>query len=520
MVDIQSFVLSLPSFVERSYFISPGIVSVIFKVIWSTFTFLVVTLLVQYGFASIGMKGEVKQKTIWQVQSDYTKIQSISNGRWGGMLLNLPSTRVILGFLFWLSIYAFELLFSLSIDNAYMTRYNGTDCVGRVDNLTSMTSSMWYNVARGGGGQAPATNSTLLRQLLNQKRAGNFALLGDGIFSISSGDAIFKKNQTINVARSGYNCNNNSTLYLKRTPENGVYKDLPSGAQQWGNFSTPTFNNITMNDVGNLVSGYLNLKNIYPSNRPDEPMTADNRTIYLLLISNPTNADIDINDAVYNSSVFLTECTLFYEYGQVTIAKDGYLNETNIGNSYRKVSDNTLDVEFVKTNIDTNIYQNKYFLSTIDFPDVFLNADYNKTYLDTLKLANNILSAHLLCGLDPNADLCTYNQEQIPVYISVLGTSMSFGYILVGVIFTVVSIAILFIFAIAMFTKEERKQWLLYSIDWRFTGYISKGSNMDQKEFKKYAMDTHVNNGSSVSQDIFEVNEDERLHSDTLLRKE
>jgi hypothetical protein len=517
MFDIQSFALSLPSFIEKSYFISPGVVSVVFKVIWSIFTFLLVTLLVQYGLASIGIK-DMKQKTIWQVQSDYTKVQSVSNGRWGGMLLNLSSIRVILGFFFWIFIYAFELLFSLSIDNAYMTRYNGTDCVGRVDNLTSMTSSMWYNGGRSAGG-SPAANSTLLRQLLNQKRAGNFALLGDGIFSVSSGDAMYKKNQVINVARSGFDCDTNHTLYLKRSAQNGVYKELSPGRFESGNFSTPNFGNISMSDLDTLVAGYVNLEIIYPQNETYPVTTVDNRPIYLFLISNPTNDFVDMNDAVYNSSVFLTECTLHYEYGQVTIAQDGYLNETNIGDSYIKVSDNKLDVEFVNSSIDGFVFGNKYFVSTLDFPDIFLNTDYNKTYLETLELSNNILSAHLLCGLDPYADLCTYNQEQIPVYISVLGTSMSFGYILIGVLFAVISILSLSAFAIAMFTKEERKRWLLYSIDWRFTGYIFKGDNMSHKEFKQYAQDTHVS-GSHVSQDVFEVSEDERLHSDTLLRKE
>ncbi|KAI8876387.1 hypothetical protein K501DRAFT_279455 [Backusella circina FSU 941] len=489
MVDIKSFSLSLPSFIERSYFISPGVVSVIFKVLWSFFTFLVVTLLIEYGLAAVGSKTETKQKSLWSFHSDYNQVQSIANGRWGGMLLNLPSLRVTLGFLFWISIYAFELLFSLSIDNAYITHYNGTSCVGRIDNVTAMSSTMWYKGATLTS-YAPPQNSTLLRQLLNQKRVGNIALFGDGIFGVSPADGIYKKDQAINVARIGFNCN--STTYLQRSAHGTIYSEPTPGIMEMYNISTPHYANISGYEIGELVTGYVTLRTI---DKHSLIRTGGNSSeIYLVLLSNPRSLLPDMNGIVYNSTVFLSECTLFYEYGSVTIIQEGHLNETNIAGSYKKVDNETVDTKYGDADVFHFLYGNPYFLSTFDFPDIFLNTEYNKTYPETLKIINNMIAAHVLSGLDPYADVCTFNQESVPIYFYVLGTRMSFGYIIIGVVFAVAVLLLLAAYAFTMFTKEERTQWLLYSKDSRFAGYISTGDNMNENTFKMNAKNIYINN--------------------------
>jgi hypothetical protein len=492
MFDIKSFALSLPSFIERSYFISPGVVNVIFKVLWSTFTFLVVTLLIEYGLAAVGSKRESKKKSLWRFHSEYNQVQSIANGRWGGMFLNLPSLRVALGFLFWISIYTCELLFSLSIDNAYITRYSGTSCVGRIDNVTAMSSTMWYKGATLMS-YAPPQNSTLLRQLLNQKRVGNIALLGDGIFGVSPNDGIYKKDQIINVARIGFNCN--STTYLQRSAHGTIYSEPTPGTIQMSNLTTPHYSNISALDIGELVTGYVTLRTIDKHGLIKSG--ANSSEIYLVLLSNPRSLLPDLNGIVYNSTVFLSECTLFYEYGSVTTLQEGHLNETNVAGTYKKVANETIDTKYSDADVFHFLYGNPYFLSTFDFPDVFLNTEYNKTYPETFKMINNMIAAHVLSGLDPYADLCTFNQESVPIYLYVLGTRMSFGYIIVGVIFAVVALLLLATFAFTMFTKEERRQWLLYSKDSRFAGYISTGDNMDENTFKTNAKTIYLSNEES-----------------------
>lgn len=513
MIDIRSFTLSLPSFIERSYFISPGVVSVIFKVIWSIFTFLVVTFLIQYGLAATGIKENEmgkKQKSLWHFHQDYSKIQSVSNGRWGGMISNLPSIRVILGFLFWIFIYAFELLFSLSIDNAYITNYNGTACVGRVNNFTTMKTTMWYSGVTVSGVQPPQ-NSTLLRQLLNQKQVGNIVLLGDGIFAISPTDALYKKNQEINVARTGFNCD--YTVNLEKFAHGEIYYPPSPGS----NISTPNFPNVTSSDLGILAHGYVNLNMVVRERTVIVPGTTDDY-MFLILVSNPTTANApDINQLTYNSSVILQECTTFYEYGVVTIAEDGYLNETSIGESYRKIDNDTVDREFHNSYMDSRLIIDTYLLSLYDYPNELLDIHYNKTYPETMKIANSILAAHLVNGLDTSVDLCTFNQEQVPVYYSVLGTKMSFGYILLGGAFAIVVLLILSAIAFAMFSQEERRGWLLYSNDWRFAGYIYTGSNIDQRTFNDHAKNIYIKHCDS--KDEFQENGSDEFYSETLLKK-
>ncbi|KAI8883032.1 hypothetical protein K501DRAFT_273141 [Backusella circina FSU 941] len=505
MVDVQSFVLNLPSFIERSYFISPGIVSVIFKVIWSIFTFLVVTTMIQYGFASIGIRSspatENKQKSLWHAQREYSQVQSISNGRWGDMLFNLPSIRIILGLLFWLFIYAFELLFSLSIDNAYITHYNGTNCIGRIADYKMMANSMWDPSYMYASSSVVPTNSTLLRQLINQKQVGNFALLGDGIFTISPVNALYSKGQRINVSRTGLNCT--STIPFKRTDTGLPYRLAEDGSTVVGNISTEHFFNFPVTSFDSTQYAYINLaltSTNYTAADISNP-EKDFESYFLLTIGNPLGLrQEDINVKVYNSSIFVNDCTFFYEEGYVTIDKEGYLNQTNVADSFMPVFNQTLYDEYRNASLTQNFHFTKTFLAVFEYPDRFLNPKYNETYLDTLTAVNDIVAAHYLNGLDPNADPCSFNQEQVPVYVSVLGTRMSFGYIIIGVAFAVISLSALAAFAFTFFSPKERTRWILYTRDWRFTGYIASGEQMDKKSFKMYSKEMMVGDNASTAE--------------------
>jgi hypothetical protein len=43
-----------------------------------------------------------------------------------------------------------------------------------------------------------------------------------------------------------------------------------------------------------------------------------------------------------------------------------------------------------------------------------------------------------------------------------------------------------------MYTKEERNDWFLYSKDWCYEGFLTTGSQMDKKEFEKYAKEVTI----------------------------
>jgi hypothetical protein len=479
---------------------------------------MVITFLIRYGLGAVAIKNtdpDKGEETVWNTYRNYSKVQSISNGRWGDMVFNLPSKRVILGFLFWLTIYAFELLFSLSIDSDYVIHYNGTNCVGRADNLTALTSSMWSDTAIFYTLSKPPRNNTLLRELLNQRHVGNIGLLGNGIHTIAPIDGQYKQNQTVNVGKTGFDCT--STTPFGKTNGGGIYDlaSLGKGPLQMSGLSTPNYHNFSDEDIGIIQTGYVNLRMALSTSMTNA--TANGTTLFLILVSNPFTHLGDINQLKYNATVFLSECTIFYEHGVVTVLQDGYLNETNIGESYKKV-DSAIEADFLNSGVGNLLNEDSYFLSLYDYPDRLVNTEYNSTYPETMKIANDIIAAHLLNGLDPNADLCTFNQEQVPVYISALGTRMSFGYILIGVVFAIVSLTILYMFALTMFTNSQRNRWLLYSRDWRFTGYIFTGNIMDKNKFKAHAKDGYIR--TAGSNETINDSDVDALYSENLLKKE
>jgi hypothetical protein len=431
------------------------------------------------------------------------------------MFFNLPSIRIILGFLFWLFIYAFELLFSLSIDNAYITHYNGTNCIGRVADYKMMTDHMWDPSLQYARSNVLPTNSTLIRQLINQKQVGNFALLGDGIFTISPVNALYSKNQRINVSRTGLNCT--TTIPFKRYDSGLPYRLAADNSPIVGNITTEHFSNIPVNSFDSTEYGYINL-NIVSRNYTAvdlDTLQEDYEAYFLLVVANPLGLRAnDTNVKEYNNSIFVNDCTFFYEQGYVTVDKEGYLNETNIADSFVPVFNQTLYDEYRNGSL-THYFRTSYtFLALFEYPDRFLNPRYNENYVDSLKTVNDIVAAHYLNGLDPYADPCTFNEEQVPVYISVIGTRMSFGYIIIGVAFAVVSLAILAGFAFTFFSQQERTRWILYTRDWRYTGYIASGDQMDKKTFKKYAKEMMVEDNASTVE-----NSDIKVDSITLLKE-
>jgi hypothetical protein len=495
MVDIHAFNLKLPLFVERSYYISPGVVSVIFKVIWSLFLFILVFFVVEQGLGAIAMQNSQqndKKDSLLNLHKNYLQVQGISRGRWGEMVRSISSRRTLLGLLFWAILYGFETLFSLSIDNSPIIHYNGTNCVGRIANY-DFDPFFTFDVSK--GSIAPLSkNNTLLRQLTNQKSVGNIVMLGDGIFTIAPPDGLYTQGQEITVSRAGINCN---TTYFSDIWMNGqgyIYGVHDNGSIT--STSTPLFPNISLDNMSPLSYGYVSLKKI-DTLSIDGPNSDAYKVTFLIAVSNPVyNKANDINKKLFNSTVFLNECAVFYEHGYVTMVVDGALNKTNISGNYTKVDNKTLEEEFQNSNIPTFLDLNSNWFTLYDYPDTFVNPTHNQTYLDILKTANDIIAAYFLSPFDPYADLCTFNQEETPIYISVIGTTMSFGYIIVAVAFAFVTLAILSLFVLVMYTKEERNGWFLYSKDWCYEGFLTTGSQMDKKEFEKYAEEVTIKSHS------------------------
>jgi hypothetical protein len=295
------------------------------------------------------------------------------------------------------------------------------------------------------------------------------------------------------------------------------YRLASDNSQIVGNITTEHFFNIPVTSFDSTEYGYINL-NItntdYTAVDRDNP-EEDYDMYFLLAIANPLGLrENDTNVKEYNNSIFVNDCTFFYEQGYVTVDKEGYLNETNIADSFVPVFNQTLYDEYRNASLIPYFRTSNTFLSLLEYPDRFLNPRYNENYVDSLKTVNDIVAALYLNGLDPYADPCTFNEEQVPVYISVIGTRMSFGYIIVGIAFAVVSLAILAGFAFTFFSQQERTRWVLYTRDWRYTGYIASGDQMDKKTFKKYAKEMMVEDNAFTAE-----NPDIKVDPITLLKE-